>query len=289
MSLTSLVKPVLLLGLMVVMLSMGLKVKLDEVVASIRMPRLLILSVVANFLLVPAVMMGILQAFDPGPLLSVGFLILAVCPGAPLGPPFATIARGDVPCAIGQMVILAGFSALLSPALLRMVLPHVLPANDLHVDYLAIVRTLLVVQILPLAFGLAIHHGAPKLTGRIARPVRVLADLLLLSAIALVLVKEREAIESFNMRGWFAMLLVLIPSVGIGWLCGGPGQATRKALALTTGLRNVAVALIIVSNNFAGTTAVSAVIAYAFVSIVGTLGCAFLFAVVPREVSWRHH
>ena len=49
----------------------------------------------------------------------------------------------------------------------------------------------------------------------------------------------------------------------------------------TTGARNAAVALVIVSSNFAGTPAVTAVIAYALVSILGTLLCAFLFAAVP--------
>ena len=74
------------------------------------------------------------------------------------------------------------------------------------------------------------------------------------------------------------MLLLLAASLGIGWLCGGPGRATRKTLALTTGVRNAAVALVIVSSNFADTPAVTAVVAYALVSIFGTLGCALLFA-----------
>ena len=51
-------------------------------------------------------------------MVSVGFLILASCPGAPVGPPITAIARGDVPWALGMMLILAGLSALLTPALL---------------------------------------------------------------------------------------------------------------------------------------------------------------------------
>jgi hypothetical protein len=42
------------------------------------------------------------------------------------------------------------------------------------------------------------------------------------------------------------------------------------------------VALVIVSNNFANTGAVTAVVAYALLSIFATLGCAYALATVPR-------
>jgi BASS family bile acid:Na+ symporter len=148
----------------------------------------------------------------------------------------------------------------------------------LSIDYLAIVRTLLIAQLLPLAIGQVIRHRAPKLTERIAKPIGLLANLLLLVVIVLVLVKEFETLGLIRLRGWCGMLLLLASSLGIGWLCGGPTRATRKSLALTTGARNVAVGLVIVSNNFAGTPAVSALVAYSLVSILGTLGCALVFA-----------
>ena len=281
MNLASLVKFLTVAGLVAIMLSMGLTVEFGEVAASVRKPRLMVLGVVANFLLVPAVTIGLLYLFGANPMVAVGFLILAVCPGAPVGPPFAAVARGDVPSAIGQMVVLAILSAVLSPALLSMLLAHVLPASDLQIDYLAIVRTLLVAQILPLAIGMASHHWVPKLAEWTAKPLRVLANLLLLGAVLLLLVKEYQTLELIRLRGWFGMLLLLAASLAIGWLCGGPGLATRKSLAVTTGARNAAVGLVIVSKNFADTPAVTALIAYALVSILGTLGCALLFAVVP--------
>jgi BASS family bile acid:Na+ symporter len=281
MNLASLANLLTVGGLAAIMLSMGLTVKFEEVTASFRKLRLMVLGIVANFLLVPAVTVGLLYLFGANPMVSVGFLILAVCPGAPVGPPFVAVARGDVPCAIGQMVVLAGLSAVLSPALLGVTMPQLLPASELRIDYLAIVRTLVVAQILPLAVGLAIRHRAPLFAGRIAKPVRVLANVMLLAAIVLLLVREYETLQLIRLRGWFGMLLLLAASLGIGWLCGGPGPATRRSLAVTTGARNAAVGLVIVSKNFADTPAVTALIAYALVSILGTFGCAFLFAAVP--------
>ena len=47
-------------------------------------------------------------------------------------------------------------------------------------------------------------------------------------------------------------------------------------MAVTTSSRNAAVGLAIVTSNFAGTPAVTAVVAYGLLSIVGTLVCALL-------------
>jgi BASS family bile acid:Na+ symporter len=278
MNLAIVVQLLTLAGLIAIMLAMGLKVTFAEVLDSVRKPRLVVLCLLANFVLVPAVTIGLLFLIDPDQMVWVGFVILAVCPGAPAGPPFTAIARGDVPSAIGQMVVLAGLSALASPALLALLLAQMMPDSELRIDYLAIVRTLLIAQVLPLALGLGIHHWAPRLTEWIARPVNLLANLMLLAVIVLLLVRDHESLAVIRLPGWLGMLLLLAASLGIGWLCGGPGLATRKALALTTAVRNAAVGLVIVSNNFTDTPAVTGVIAYAFVSILGALGCSFLLA-----------
>jgi BASS family bile acid:Na+ symporter len=277
-----LVKLLTLVGLVAIMLAMGLRVKLDEVVASARKPWQVTLSLLANFVLVPALTTGLLYLFATEPLVSVGFLIVAVCPGAPVGPPFASIAKGDVPFAIGQMVILAGLSAFLSPALLGMILNRIAPESDLRIDYLAIVQNLLIAQILPLALGLAIARRAPEFARRVARPVGSIANVLLLGVVALLLFKEYEFLARIRLRGWTGMLVLWAVSLGIGWLCGGPARETRKSLAVTTAARNAAVALVIVSGNFADTPAVTAVVAYAFVCIFATLGSAFVFGAVAE-------
>jgi BASS family bile acid:Na+ symporter len=271
-----LVKLLTLIGLVAIMLAMGLRVKLDEVVASARRPWQVTLSLLANFVLVPALTTGLLYLFAPEPLVSVGFLIVAVCPGAPVGPPFAAIAKGDEPFAVGQMVILAGLSAFLSPALLGVILNKIAPESDLHIDYLAIVQNLLIAQILPLALGLAIGRRAPEFARRVAGPVGSIANVLLLGVVALLLFKEYEFLASIRLRGWTGMLVLWAVSLGIGWICGGPARETRKSLAVTTAARNAAVALVIVSANFPDTPALTAVVAYAFVCIFATLGSAFV-------------
>ena len=57
--------------------------------------RLLALAALANYVCVPAAAVGLLLLFRAQPMIAAGFLITAVCPGAPYGPPFTAIAKGN--------------------------------------------------------------------------------------------------------------------------------------------------------------------------------------------------
>jgi BASS family bile acid:Na+ symporter len=240
------------------------------------------LALVANFLVVPAVTVVLLYLFAASPMVAAGFLILAVCPGAQVGPPFATLAKGDVPAAVGMMVVLAGASAFLSPAILYLLLPRLFPDSELQVDYLAIVLTLLLTQILPLATGIVAQGRAPRFSAWANKPLALIANVLLLVVVLLVLINQFDTLAEIRLRGWLGMLLLLGASLAVGWFCGGPARTTRKSLAVTTAARNAGVGLVIVANNFAGTAAATAVVAYALVSILGSLGCALAFGALEK-------
>ena len=265
-----------LTALVTIMLSMGLQVNIQAVLTAARPARRVAFALLANDLLVPAVTFGLLYVFQADPMVAVGLLVLAVCPGAPVGPPITAVARGSVPLAIAIMVILAGLSGLLSPALLGVLLARVAPDSGLRIDYEGIVRTLLITQMLPLASGLVIRHGAPGLTHRIAKPVGLLANVQLLALVGRILAARHETLAAIRPRGWKGMSLLLLASLGIGWFCGGLDAVARKAMAVTTATRNVAVGLVIVTSQFAGTPAVTAVVAYGLISTIGALGFALL-------------
>jgi BASS family bile acid:Na+ symporter len=276
-------------ALCAIMLSMGMKVTLDSLLATARRTRLLVLGLLASYVLVPTVTVGLLCLLQTSADVSVGFLILAVCPGAPFGPPITGVSRGNVSAAIGLMLVLAGPSAFLTPMLLGLLMSWIAPASDLHIDSLALVKTLLLTQMLPLALGLVLNHRAPGLVDRIVKPVSVLANVLLVALIGLILATQYESLAAIRLSGWVGMSLLFLASLCIGWVCGGADITTRKATAITTATRNAAVALAIATSNSAGTPAVTAVVAYGLFSTLCALGCAALLGrlgdVEPR-VQW---
>src|SRR5258706_9799536 len=107
MSLDRLINLLVTITLIEMMVLIGLKVTFAELARVAGDWRLLARAAAANYLLVPALAVILLAAFGADPMVAAGFLVLAVCPGAPFGPPFAGVARADVPEAVGLMAILA--------------------------------------------------------------------------------------------------------------------------------------------------------------------------------------
>lgn len=276
-----------IIALAALMISIGMTIKVQQVAESFKNVWSVAISVSVNFAIVPFATVALLTAFQPDPLVSAGFVILAVCPGAPLGPAFTRLAQGDELMSTGQMVLLAGLSAVLTPALFGFFLGLTAPHSEVTPPYFPILVTLLLSQLLPLALGFAIHHWAPELTKRTVKSVRSIANVLLVALITLILIDQYETLAAIRGRAWLEMAALSLASLAIGWVSGGTDPAKRKAAALTTATRNVAVGLVIAVGCFSGTPAVTAVIAYGLFSTLIALICAILFnkfaPPLPRE------
>src|SRR5262249_12597993 len=147
-TLEQLLNVLVVMMLVVMMAAIGLSVRIAELMAVARDWRLLLRAGLANYVCVPLVTVGLLALFHPAdPMVPAGFLILAVCPGAPFGPPCTRIARGDVPASVGLMVLLAASSAIVAPGLLLAFLPFMTGLENLRVDAVKLVGTLLLTQL----------------------------------------------------------------------------------------------------------------------------------------------
>src|SRR6516162_2605250 len=183
------------------MVLIGLRVTFVEIANTARSWPLIARAVAANYLLVPVLAIVLLILFAANPMVAVGFLVLAVCPGAPYGPPFAGIARANVSAAVGLMVILAGSSAIISPLLLRVLLPWVSGGEAPRIDLLAMLGALLVTQLLPLLVGLLVSLWRPQLAQRLLNPFELISKIMNLSVVGLILGTQFQMLTEIRIRG----------------------------------------------------------------------------------------
>jgi BASS family bile acid:Na+ symporter len=271
MTIDRLIELLVTITLIEMMVAIGLGVTLADLVGVARNWRLVARAALANYVCVPAATVGLLHLFGAPPMIAAGFLILAVCPGAPYGPPFTRIAKGNVAVAVGSMLLLAGSSAVLAPVLLSWLLPLASGGEQVNVNAAGIVGTLLVTQLLPLCVGVAVRQWWPRVADRLQKPAELVCKLLNLAAVGLILVAQFRLFAETPPRALVGMVVLLLASWGAGWLLGGPGAEGRRAMTLTTALRNVGVGLVIATGAFAGTPAVTAVLVYGLFEVVGSL------------------
>ena len=106
----------------------------------------------------------------------------------------------------------------------------------------------------------------------------ILVPMVLLLAVANI----DKILHVFGTRGILGGLRLIALRFGIGWMLGGPGIDARRALALGTGQRNIAAALVVASESFSDPSVVVMVIV---VTIVGLL--TLLAAMSRAGQSWR--
>lgn len=292
MSMDRLINVLVTVTLIEMMLTAGLGVMFADLAGVLRDWRLVAWAALANYVCVPAATLGLIFLFGTQPMVAAGLLILAVCPGAPYGPPFAAVAKGNTAVAVGLMLLLAGSSALIAPLLLYGLLPLVSAGEPLEVHAGRIVGTLLATQLLPLGIGIAVRQWRPLLAERLRNPGNLLSKILNLAAVGLIVVARFDSFTVIGPRSFLSMLALLVASWAAGWLLGGPGAANRKVMTLTTALRNVGVGLVIATGSFAGTPAVSAAVVYGLFEVLGSLLLARVWSrreAVPVLLPTRDH
>jgi BASS family bile acid:Na+ symporter len=227
------------------MLAMGVGLTVAQIIEPLRNPRLVVLSLLANFIVMPLVAFALAKALRLEQPHGVGLLLLGCAAGAPFLPKLAELAKGNLAFAVGSMVLLM----IVTVGYLPIVLPLLLPG--VTVDPWKIVRSLVPLMLLPLAAGLALRWRYEDWAAR-AKPVLSWISNVSLVLLSLLIVAKNvdKVLEVFGTRAILAGLLFIAIGFGIGWLLGGPGTDTKRVMALGTAQRNVAAALVVASQSF---------------------------------------
>jgi bile acid:Na+ symporter, BASS family len=124
-------------------------------------------------------------------------------------------------------------------------------------------------MLLPLAAGLTLRAYYQDLATK-AKPVLdwISNVSLILFILLIVVVNIDKVVDVFGTRGILAALLFIGLGCAGGWLLGGPDNETRWVLALGTGQRNIAAAIVVASASFSDPRVVVMVIVVAIVGLI---------------------
>ena len=227
------------------MLSMGLALTVTEVLAPLRNGRLVVLGLLANFVAVPLVGLGLVRLIPMDEDLQIGLVLLATAAGAPFLPKLAQVAHASVSFAVGLMALLIVVTVIYLP----IVLPVVLPGVEVPGGRIAV--ALFGQMLLPLGIGLAVRARWEHAADDLRQPVAQVSNLSLALLLVLMLgLNIEEVIGLFGSGALIATVLLVAIAIGVGYLLGGPATSSRRVLALGTGQRNLAAAFLIGSGSF---------------------------------------
>jgi BASS family bile acid:Na+ symporter len=245
------------------MLAMGAGLTVSLIAEPLRDVRLVVLALLANFVVMPLGALGLAKVLSLDEPFGIGLLLLGCAAGAPFLPKLAELAKGNLAFAVGAMVLLM----VVTVAYLPIVLPLLLPGTTVHPWNIA--RSLLLLMLLPLVIGLVLKGRYGDLAERLKPVLDWVSNISLILLIALITAANIDKVlQVFGTRGILAGLLFIALGVGTGWLLGGPNADTKRVMALGTGQRNIAAALVVASQSFSDAKVVVMVIVVAIVGLI---------------------
>ena len=245
------------------MLGMGMSLTVTQILRPLKAPGRVVVALAANFVLVPLLAWLITLVLPLDQPLKTGLLILAASAGAPFLPKLVLGAKGDVAYAVGLMVLLMVTTVIYLPLVLPLLLQGV------SVSAWAILKSLVALMLVPLAVGLLIRSNSAETGERWASVMNKVSSIAMLALLVLGLgLNVSNIIDLVGSFGFLALLLVIGGALLIGALLGGRERGARSVMTLGTAQRNVSAAIVVASQNFAGTITLPYVLVAAIVLLL---------------------
>jgi bile acid:Na+ symporter, BASS family len=207
------------------MMAMGVGFTVRQIIDALRDVRLVLLALLANFAAMPLVAFALDKVLRLDEPLGVGLLLLGASAGAPFLPQLTELAKGNLPFAVGIMMLLAIGTVGYLPLVLPLLLPGV------TVNSAKIAGWLFLVTLLPLTAGLAVKALYGEVAARLKPILDWVSNVILVPMVLLLAVANIDKIvHLFGTRGILAGLLLIALGFGIGWMCGGPNMDKRRPL-----------------------------------------------------------
>ncbi|WP_030275057.1 bile acid:sodium symporter family protein [Micromonospora globosa] len=250
------------------MLSVGLTHSARQILGPLRDLWAVARALLANFVLVPLLALGIVRLWPLDRPLEAGLILVAMSAGAPFLIKLSEVARSDVALSATLLVLLLPVTVLYAP----IAVPRVLPEAEVSAGALAV--PLVLTMLLPLAAGLLLNSRWPdpaRRWGPVARRVSTLA--LVLIVLATTLANIPTIVTLFAEGAIVPAMLVVAGAFVIGYLLGGRDRDARAVLGLGTSQRNIAAATVMATQGFVDNDTVVMVI------VTSLTGFALLFPV----------
>src|SRR5712691_6966342 len=230
------------------MLSMGLSLTMQQILAPLRNGRLVILALALNFIVVPALAFLLAKTILANQqALGTGIILLGTAAGAPFLPKLTQVAKGNLAFAVGLMVLLMIVTIIYMPIVLPLLLTGV------SVNPLQIATSLVVLMLIPLAIRLFMKARYTSAAAGLQPVMAQASNYSIILVLALMLVLNfSNVISVIGTGGILALVIFIAVSFVLGYFVGGIGSDSniKKVAGLGTTQRNVSEALVVGTQNF---------------------------------------
>lgn len=238
---------ILPLVLAFIMFAMGLGLKPSHFSAIVTAPKLPLLGLALQMLMLPLLALLIIAALQLQGATAAGLFLVSLCPGGATSNLFAYLANGKVALSIA----LTALSSLLVPVTLPLLFGLYLSQTGdasvhLQLPIATTIKQLFAVTLVPVLVAMTLRHWAPTLVTRLEPWCKRLGTSLMLLLVLALMVTNWSLLQAPIKA--VAVLLLCGVSLLLAWFIGtrlSQDSAVGRTLAVEVGIQNAGTALLV--------------------------------------------
>lgn len=255
--------------LSLIMFSMGISLTLDDFTRIIKQPKLIVLGLILQFLLMPLYAWGISTVFALTPMLLVGMVLVGSSPGGTASNVITYLAKGDVALSISLTTFSTLLAVIATPYLTLLYVGKTVP-----IDTLAMLISVAKIVLFPVLLGLLINTFFSQKLTKVKALLPLVAIAAIIYIIAIVVALNTTKLTEIGLLLLLAVMLHntlgLVSGYGVAYLLGYD-KKTCRTLAIEVGMQNSGLAVALASKYFAATAALPGAIFSIWHNLSGSL------------------
>ncbi|MBP2477903.1 BASS family bile acid:Na+ symporter [Crossiella equi] len=274
----------------VVMFGLGLTLTGADLRRVWRSPRVAVITLVCQAVVLPGIAFGLVPLFGLPPELAVGVMVLAAAPGGSSASVFSHLAGGDVAFNIAVTALNSVLAVVTLPVVVGLSMTYFLGAGreiPLQFDKLTQV---FVSVLVPVALGMWVRARFAGFALRMAGPVKVAAVLVLAFVVVSAVVRQWDVFVT-HLAGVGVLALVFCTlCLGIGYWVPRLLRAPRPqavASAMEIGIHNGVLAIAVAETVLGNTAMAVPAAVYGILMNLPTAVAAYLFAATSTRAASR--
>ena len=244
-----------------VMFGVALGIKPKSFLGILQNPKSLILGIVCQLVLLPALTFLLTITFDGwiSPMIALGMILVASCPGGTISNFITSLSKGNNELSVALTAINTAACIFTTPMnfalwgglYLRFAEKNDLAIPELAIPFWEIFKTIFILLGIPLVLGILCQRYLPKLTSKLKKPMQYLSVAFF---ILMVVLTFGNNIDAFMKCIKYIFLVVLVHNLlalGIGFGTGTLFKVPfrdRRTLTIETGIQNSGLGLVLLFN-----------------------------------------
>lgn len=281
-------------ALAIIMVGIGLTLTIADFRREARQPRGMVVGSLGQLLITPALGFAIAAALSLDPVIAVGVVIAAACPGGTTSNLITFLGRANVALSIVMTVIASIVTIVTLPLFTELALDWQLGVDGgVEVPLSRTIGLLIGVILVPVLIGMAVRARNVALAARLERVVSIFGAVVLLGLIVGIAIDLGDDVPVFLRQAGPAVILLNLGGIAVGWLSGRAANLVwtdRLTLAIELGVKNSTLGILLatlLSSNFeyAVPSAVYGLLMYVSAAVLAVVGRRHQRLHVPSDPS----